>query len=232
MGSDKKAMESGTHTKQNHFSTSGHNKLLEDLIASMDEKQTSRPVQWRNIPITRINNNSDTQMNHQRSFTQEAPLQAQKQPSKRVTWSENLLDIRNISPRHSQSQNNFKFPEKPSKATLGYISHSGHGSEKCSHFICGVGQPCRLKNKSSSYSSSNPSKSTSRSTTTQLNCSPQLQKVVYRAVNADRGQFVPPAPTGKGFQSQEENNPYDWKPNRNNLTLNFHGDENGRGRKI
>merc|ERR1712236_182472 len=219
MGSDKKAMESVAHTKQNHFSNS-----------------------WHNIPITRINNSSDMQMNHQRGFAQEAPLQVQKQPSKRVTWSENLLDIGNISPRQSQSQNNFKFPEKPSKATIGLISNSGQGSEKCNHFICGVGQPCRLKNKSSSYSSSNPSKSTSRSsspsslsrsTTTQLNCSPQLQKVVYRAVNADRGQFVPPAPTGKGFQSQKENNPYDWKPNRNNLTLNFHGiEENGRGRKI
>merc|ERR1712203_435419 len=44
-------------------------------------------VTWRDIPITRININMKEQE------------QTRKQPGKRVTWNENLLDIKTISPQ-------------------------------------------------------------------------------------------------------------------------------------
>merc|ERR1712013_739300 len=53
-------------------------------------------VTWRDIPITRININMKEQE------------QIRKQQGKRVTWNENLLDIKTISPRIKTDK--FRFP--------------------------------------------------------------------------------------------------------------------------
>merc|ERR1712241_60960 len=106
-------------------------------------------VTWRDIPITRINTNMK---DHQTDLTR-------KQPEKRVTWNENLLDIRNISPRVKTDK--FRFPTQHKQV-----------ESTCNHFLCKPGQPCR----------NSRSESPSRSTT-KMHCSPQLQKVVLHAVN-------------------------------------------------
>jgi len=65
--------------------------------------------------------------------------------------------------------------------------------KQCAHFICEPGRPCMM---------TGDNVKTSIVSSTQLNCSPQLQKVVYRAVN-----------------NNNDNN-Y-WKPDRSNLKLNL-----------
>merc|ERR1712215_303718 len=79
-------------------------------------------VTWRDIPITRININMREQE------------QTRKQPGKRVTWNENLLDIKTISPRVKTDKDKFRFPSQLKPST-----------PSCSHFICKPGQPCRNK---------------------------------------------------------------------------------------
>merc|ERR1712055_188361 len=105
-------------------------------------------VTWRDIPITRININMKEQE------------QTRKQPGKRVTWNENLLDIKTISPRVKTDKGKFRFPAQQKPST-----------PSCTHFICKPGQPCRNKR------SESPARNT-----TKLQCSPQLQKVVLHAV--------------------------------------------------
>ena len=123
--------------------------------------------------------------------------QTQKQSGKRVTWNENLLDIRNISPRITQDK--FKFPTKTNSTASDY----------CSHFTCRVGHPCRLKSSPTAHTST---QSSIKPTTSQLKCSPQLQKVVFRAV--------------KHLPHQEENTKYQWNQQNNNLNGNCHQGKN------
>jgi hypothetical protein len=175
-------------------------------------------------------------MNFHRSNPKQT--QVQKQSGKQVTWSDNLLDIRNISPRHSKDE--FKFPTKPNTTTTKYLSNNtGQKTDCCNHFICGVGQPCRLKSRSSS---STLSKATNRhsftspalhpsNTTTHLNSSPELQEVVNRAVNANCDRLTPK--NMKHFPYQVEKNSYNWRLNKNNPSLKFNGiEENINVRKI
>ena len=67
--------------------------------------------------------------------------QAEKQPSKKVSWSANLFTIRTISPGYSEDMS--EFPDV--KNTVG----SDSNLDICNHFVCGVGQPCRLKGRCS-----------------------------------------------------------------------------------
>ena len=123
--------------------------------------------------------------------------QTQKQPGKRVTWNENLLHIRNISPRITQDK--FKFPSKTNSTAPDY----------CSQFTCRVGHPCRLISIPTAHTSTH---SNIKPTTSQLKCSPQLQKVVFRAV--------------KHLPHQEENTKYEWNQQNNNLNGNCHQGKN------
>merc|ERR1711950_12606 len=101
----------------------------------------SRPVSWVNIPITRTVNTIVA------SVVEELQQQQQQGP-KRVRWSEELTQVRDISPRYKAAP--FRFQS-----------------------------PSRRASPSPSYSSPPRSSLTS----SHLHCSPQLQKVVFRAVN-------------------------------------------------
>ena len=139
-------------------------------------------VTWRDIPIMRININMKEQE------------QTRKQPGKRVTWNENLLDIKTISPRVKTDKFRFPAQQKPSQPS-------------CTHFICKPGQPCR----------NSRSESPARNTT-KLQCSPQLQKVVLHAVKQkeNRAYDWTPQNNKKYHNSQQhENRTYDWTPKNN-----------------
>ena len=58
--------------------------------------------------------------------------------------------------------------------------------------------------------------SNTRPTTIYFKSSPQLQEVIYRSVNSDHQ---------KSTSKHEKGQTYDWKQNRNNLSLNFHESE-------
>merc|ERR1719266_2697447 len=77
--------------------------------------------------------------------------QQQQQSPKRVRWSEELTQVRDISPRHKAA-------------------------------------PCRFQSPGRGASTSSPSPPRSSLTTPHLHCSPQLQKVVFRAVNNNNNQ--------------------------------------------
>ena len=135
-----------------------------------------RPVSWVNIPITRT---VDTIM---ASVVEEIQQQQQQQQSpKRVRWSEELTQVRDISPRHKAA-------------------------------------PCRFQSPGRGASSSSPSPPRSSLTTPHLHCSPQLQKVVFRAVNSNNNQDSNSNSTsywrGGGDRSG-------WRPDRSHLSLNI-----------
>ena len=151
--------------------------VLEDLIDTMD--QESQSVKWHNIPITRVHTNYNAGGNDKRTTIQKIDV-TRKQDSKRVTWNENLLEIRNISPRVSKEP--FKFPNSPSKPVIDYSQPTDH----CRHFICKADQPYRLKNNTEPANTIFPPSYTNSfkngcPSETKLRCSPQLQKVVNQA---------------------------------------------------
>lgn len=108
-------------------------------------QEKREPVFWYNVPITR----SDTTN------------------TKKVRWSDQLTQVKTISPRYKSSP--FTFPKK----------------QNCVHFSCLVGQPCQQVG--SLVVSQDPSLTRSL-TKTSLDCSPQLQKVVFKAVNNSQNQ--------------------------------------------
>ena len=159
----------------------------------------TRQVKWRDIPITRLDKNTyenGKPVNSQIQYNS-IPAETQKQSGKKVTWNENLLDIKNISPRITQDK--FKFPSKTNSTAPDY----------CSQFTCRVGHPCRLISIPTAHTSTH---SHIKPTTSQLKCSPQLQKVVFRAV--------------KHLPHQEENTKYEWNQQNNNLNGNCHQGKN------
>ena len=159
---------------------------------------TTSQIKWRDIPITRLDKNSfdnGKPVNDKIQYDSK-PAETQKQSGKRVTWNENLLDIRNISPRINKDK--FKFLTETNSTASDY-----------SHFTCRVGHPCRLKSSPTAHTST---QSSIKPTTSQLKCSPQLQKVVFRAV--------------KHLPHQEENTKYEWNQQNNNLNGNCHQGKN------
>merc|ERR1712106_315833 len=158
----------------------GTTRYISILLKATTMDPTSR-VTWRDIPITRINTNKckTEEINNPKQTPAKSPS------GKRVTWNENLLDIRNISPRIKAE--NYKFPVKPKESKT-----------YCSHFTCRAGHPCRQTNSGTATNSKKPT-----TTTTQLNCSPQMQKVVFRAVNQS--------------PNQKENTNYEWRQQSNHL---------------
>merc|ERR1712066_1100521 len=102
----------------------------------------SRPVSWVNIPITRT---VDTIVASVVEELQQQQQQQQRGP-KRVRWSEELTQVRDISPRYKAAPFRFQSPSR-----------------------------------GASPSPSSPPRSSL--TSSHLHCSPQLRKVVFRAVN-------------------------------------------------
>merc|ERR1712181_187111 len=122
---------------------------------------------------------------------------------KRVRWSEELTQVRDISPRYKASPFRFISPNR----------HNNNNNKNRS------ASPSR----SSSTSSSRPSKS-SITSTTQLHCSPQLQKVVFRAVNNNNennnnNYWGSPSKTDSWILNN--NNDSSWRPDRSHLSLNI-----------
>merc|ERR1719266_618464 len=118
------------------------------------------------------------------SMVEEIQQQQQQQSPKRVRWSEELTQVRDISPRYKAAPFRFQSP--------------GRGA--------------------ASSSSSSPSPPRSSLTTPHLHCSPQLQKVVFRAVNNNNNQDSNSNSTsywrGGGDRSG-------WRPDRSHLSLNL-----------
>merc|ERR1711970_302625 len=84
--------------------------VLKHTEQAMSDAQS---ITWQDIPITRVG-------------------------PKRVSWSKNLLDIRNISPRVNTER--FRFPAQPTQT-----------GPSCTHFACKTGQPCRQAVSTISY---------------------------------------------------------------------------------
>merc|ERR1711971_830737 len=167
------------------------------------QRAGQRPVCWVNIPITRTVNNMMANMVEE--------LQQQQQPQhhqspKRVRWSEELTQVRDISPRYKASPFRFISPNRNNNNNR---SASPSRSSSVS--------------RSSSSSSSRPSKS-SITSTTQLHCSPQLQKVVFRAVNNNESNsnnyWGSPSKTDS-WRLNDNNNDSSWRPDRSHLSLNI-----------
>merc|ERR1712066_1149680 len=157
------------------------------------QRAGQRPVSWVNIPITRTVNNIMA------NVVEELKQQPQQSP-KRVRWSEELTQVRDISPRHKSSPFRFVTPHRNRSAS-----------------------PSRS---SSSSSSSRPSKSSLSST--QLHCSPQMQKVVFRAVNNNNNESNNNnhinywgSPTKTDSWRLNNNSDSSWRPDRSNLSLNI-----------
>merc|ERR1711950_138930 len=123
------------------------------------QRAGQRSVSWVNIPITRTVNNIMANVVDELKQQQQHEQQQPQQSPKRVRWSEELTQVRDISPRHKSSPFRFVTPHRNRSAS-----------------------PSR----SSSSSSSRPSKSSLSSA--QLHCSPQMQKVVFRAVNNNNNE--------------------------------------------
>merc|ERR1711941_153309 len=151
------------------------------------QRASQRPVSWVNIPITRTVNNIMANVVEELKQQQQHEQQQPQQSPKRVRWSEELTQVRDISPRHKSS-------------------------------------PFRS---SSSSSSSRPSKSSLSST--QLHCSPQMQKVVFRAVNNNNNESNNNnnhinywgSPTKTDSWRLNNNSDSSWRPDRSNLSLNI-----------
>ena len=87
-------------------------------------------------------------------------------------------------------------------------------TNNCNYFVFGANQPSKTKDDTGTQwtkSTNYPNQTGVVQNTSKLSCSPQLQAVV------DRARAIKQSP------GQHENAVYQWKPNRNNLTLNFHG---------
>merc|ERR1712147_186568 len=164
------------------------------------QRAGQRPVSWVNIPITRTVNNMMA------NVVEELQQQQQQhhQSPKRVRWSEELTQVRDISPRYKASPFRFISPNRNNNR-----SASPSRSSSVS--------------RSSSSSSSRPSKS-SITSTTQLHCSPQLQKVVFRAVNNNESQNNNSywgSPSKTDSWRLNNNNDSSWRPDRSHLSLNI-----------
>merc|ERR1711997_1062298 len=158
------------------------------------QRAGQRPVSWVNIPITRTVNNIMA------NVVEELKQQPQQSP-KRVRGSEELTQVRDISPRHKSSPFRFVTPHRNRSAS-----------------------PSRS---SSSSSSTRPSKSSLSST--QLHCSPQMQKVVFRAVNNNNNESNNNnnninywgSPTKTDSWRLNNNSDSSWRPDRSHLSLNI-----------
>merc|ERR1711971_592980 len=168
------------------------------------QRTSQRPVSWVNIPITRTVNNIMANVVEELQQQQQQPQHHQS--PKRVRWSEELTQVRDISPRYKASPFRFISPNRNNNNNR---SASPSRSSSVS--------------RSSSSSSSRPSKS-SITSTTQLHCSPQLQKVVFRAVNNNESNsnnyWGSPSKTDS-WRLNNNNNDSSWRPDRSHLSLNI-----------
>merc|ERR1712227_359406 len=178
----------------------------------MIESEQRKPVVWVNIPISRsvtsmvTNATTQQQQQHYHGSTNNSP--------KRVRWSEDLTQIRDISPRYKPNKWRFQSPNRRSKSP-------SEAEPRCEHYICTPGAPCRMiaaspvsQDRGDRYRSSARNNSSSSTAAAHLRCSPQLQKVVYRAVNNNNNN------SDNSNSSINNNNNY-WRADRSNLSLSI-----------
>merc|ERR1711982_210393 len=172
----------------------------------MMETGQRKHVVWVNIPISRTVNSMVTS-----ATTHESSGSTNNSP-KRVRWSEDLTQIRDISPRYKPNKWRFQSPSRRSKSP-----------SECDHFTCTPGSSCKMVaaspvslDRGDTYRSSSRTTSSSPSTrATHLHCSPQLQKVVFRAVNNNNNNNI-------SESSINNNNNNYWRPSdRSNLFLSI-----------
>jgi len=111
---------------------------------------------WYNVPITITRTSGETNS------------------PKKVRWSDNLTQVKTISPRYKTSP--FSWPQQKS----------------CNHLVCTPGEACKMI---SSYSySRDPGLvySNNNVNTASFNCSPQFKKVVVKAVNSNNNNYWKP----------------------------------------
>merc|ERR1719369_271040 len=129
----------------------------EDLKYHLEEENGGKKgVTWRNIPITRVDSNNTGKEIKAKVVDGSQKLMGAQPQVKRVTWNENLLEVRDISPRICKTR--FRFPDPQKSSPLhqqGYLT------------------PSRDNEPSQPYAR--------QLQTTHLRCSPQLQAVVEKA---------------------------------------------------
>merc|ERR1712193_297216 len=109
--------------------------------------------------------------------------------TKRVRWSYKLTQVKTISPRYKAEP--FSWPQQ----------------KCCSHFVCTAGQPCKMFARFSVSQDPGLSQNNNNQVNTaSFNCSPQLKKVVIKAVNNS---------------NSNNNNYYYGKPDKKDLSLNL-----------
>merc|ERR1711884_544015 len=134
----------------------------------------SRPVSWVNIPITRTVNTIMA------SVVEELQQQQQQQQGpKRVRWSEELTQVRDISPRYKAAPFRFQSPSRRAS----------------------------------------PSPPRSSLTSSHLHCSPQLQKVVFRAVNNNNNNLESNSNSTSYWRGGGHSS--GWRPDKAHLSLNI-----------
>merc|ERR1712045_931939 len=164
------------------------------------QRAGQRPVSWVNIPVNNIMANVVEELQQQQQQHHQSP--------KRVRWSEELTQVRDISPRYKASPFRFISPNRNNNNDRNRSASPSRSSSV---------------SRSSSSSSSRPSKS-SITSTTQLHCSPQLQKVVFRAVNNNESNinnYWGSQSKTDSWRLNNNNNDSSWRPDRSHLSLNI-----------
>merc|ERR1711933_183041 len=146
----------------------------------------SRPVSWVNIPITRTVNTIVASVVEELQLQQQQ--QQQQQGPKRVRWSEELTQVRDISPMYKAAPFRFQSPSRRASPSP-----------------------------PSSYSSSFPPRSSL--TSSHLHCSPQLQKVVFRAVNNNNNNLDSNSNSTSFWRGGGHSS--GWRPYKAHLSLNI-----------
>merc|ERR1712218_601468 len=111
------------------------------------QRAGQRPVSWVNIPITRTVNNMMANVVEELQQQQQHQQQHHQSP-KRVRWSEELTQVRDISPRYKASPFRFISPNRNNNSNNNNRNRSASPLRSSS-----------VSGSSSSSSSSRPSKS-------------------------------------------------------------------------
>ena len=132
----------------------------------------------------------------QHTMEQSDSIQQTQPSNKRVTWDDNLYEIRMISPREEKKV--FPLP-------------TSHQEDISNHSIYQITQPCEVKTQSGVFLSKFylPKTNKSQLIPGQLGCSEQLQTVVDRARKM------------KQISNNNDNIGYTWQPDRSKLKLHF-----------
>eukprot|EP00092_Neocalanus_flemingeri_P101267 GFUD01129483.1.p1 GENE.GFUD01129483.1~~GFUD01129483.1.p1 ORF type:complete len:177 (-),score=35.86 GFUD01129483.1:47-541(-) len=137
-----------TNSRRCHSRNHHQQDLILDFLASLDKTKT---FQWQSA-VNTINNDWYKMMQTQPENAEEEASK-DNPANKHVTWREDLLDIRTISPRQSRI---FKAKQLNSSENADFPFQQVSGisnQEPCRHYLCSVGDGhhCRLKTKNTEH---------------------------------------------------------------------------------